>query len=39
PKQLNYIKRVRDLARLIANAYLTHREELGLPLLKGENIG
>ncbi len=38
-ERTNYIKRVRDLARLIANAYLTHREELGLPLLKGENIG
>jgi len=38
-KRTNYIKRVRDLARLVANAYLTHREELGLPLLKGENIG
>lgn len=38
-ERTNYIKRVRDLARLVANAYLTHREELGLPLLKGENIG
>jgi len=38
-ERTNYIKRVRDLARLVANAYLTHREELGLPILKGENIG
>ncbi len=38
-ERTNYIKRVRDLARLVAKEYLTHREELGLPLLKGENIG
>lgn len=37
-KRTNYIKRVRDLARLVANAYLTHRQELGLPLLSQDQI-
>ncbi len=33
-ERTGYIKRVRDLARLCANAYLKQREELDYPLLK-----
>ncbi|MCK8828072.1 glycine--tRNA ligase subunit alpha [Natroniella acetigena] len=34
-ERTNYISRVRDLARLCAQAYVEKREELGYPLLKG----
>ncbi|MCK8815938.1 glycine--tRNA ligase subunit alpha [Natroniella sulfidigena] len=34
-ERTNYISRVRDLARLCAQAYVEQREELGYPLLKG----
>ncbi|MCL6471671.1 MAG: glycine--tRNA ligase subunit alpha [Firmicutes bacterium] len=33
-ERTRFIGRVRDMARLVAHAYLTHREELGFPLLK-----
>ena len=32
-----FIGRVRALARICAKAYLEKREELGFPLLKGDN--
>ncbi|HHV38437.1 MAG TPA: glycine--tRNA ligase subunit alpha [Tepidimicrobium sp.] len=34
-ERTHYIKRVRDLARLVATAYIEQREGLGYPLLKG----
>jgi glycyl-tRNA synthetase alpha chain len=33
-ERTNYIARVRNLARLVANAYVTQRESMGFPLLK-----
>ncbi len=37
-ERTHYIKRVRDLARLVASAYIEQRKELGYPLLKGGGI-
>lgn len=37
-ERTHYIKRVRDLARLIATAYIGQRKELGYPLLKGGGV-
>ena len=34
-ERTHYIKRVRDLARLVATAYIEQREGLGYPLLEG----
>jgi glycyl-tRNA synthetase alpha chain len=33
-ERTNYIARVRNLARLVAHAYVAQREEMGHPLLK-----
>jgi glycyl-tRNA synthetase alpha chain len=33
-ERTNYIARVRNMARLVAQAYCAQREELGFPLLK-----
>jgi glycyl-tRNA synthetase alpha chain len=33
-ERTNYIARVRNMARLVAHAYVEQREKLGFPLLK-----
>ncbi len=38
-ERTQYIARVRNLARLAAEAYYTQRESMGFPLLKGKNNG
>jgi len=38
-ERTTYIARVRNLAKLCAQAYMRQREELGFPLLKGKNEG
>ena len=37
-ERTHYIGRVRNLARLIANAYIEQRKEMGYPLLKKEGV-
>ncbi|MEG1478628.1 MAG: glycine--tRNA ligase subunit alpha, partial [Clostridiales bacterium] len=34
----NYIARVRQLARMAAEAYVAQREKLGYPLIKDQNL-
>jgi len=36
-ERTKYIERIRTLARLVAKNYLSQREELGFPLLRGES--